>query len=379
VERLHDLISRSGAGADDHYIGGKALTMLLHVSSSLPRSIDYTGRNFDLADLEDGDLSALDFSGSTFRSANFANVNLEDADLSRCDLTGVRLHETTSVLAVCAPSADRVLASYEDGTIWEWDLSAGGRPSSRVVFSQNGLNVSRLGLTRSGMPWAIAGREALLFDASTAEWTCMAKLPLKQACDDFVVREGTLAILLTDVHARCVLVGLEAPAPAVEIPSSDGSAFTAVSGGLLCFRQSQSVVRLCGTHHGKQIDVHVPLESVTSLDAVLLPTGEIDVVAGEAEGRLRVFRVARDGTATEIFCETVHAGAVRSVTFADPQTLVSGGRDRKIAVTSTQGAIGRTMQLTVRCKGLKTDGLEPKAQRDRLEELKSRVAAPTVV
>src|SRR6185295_14098633 len=92
VERLQDLIARSRAGGDEHYIAGKALTMLLHVSSSLPRSIDYTGRNFDLADLEDGDLSGLDFSGSTFRRANFANVNLEDADLSRCDLTGVRLH-----------------------------------------------------------------------------------------------------------------------------------------------------------------------------------------------------------------------------------------------------------------------------------------------
>jgi hypothetical protein len=203
----------------------------------------------------------------------------------------------------------------------------------------------------------------------------MAKLPLKQACNDFVARDGALAILLTDVRARCVVVGLEVPAPAVEIPSSDSSAFTAVSAGLLCFRQSESAVHLRGTRDGKQIDVQVPMQSVTSLDAVLLPTGEIDVVAGEAEGRLRVFRIAGDGVATEIFCETIHAGAVRSVAFADPQTLVSGGRDRKIAVTSTQGAVGRTMQLTVRCKGLKTDGLWPKAQRDRLEELKSRVAA----
>lgn len=198
IGHLRDLLSSSRVQDDTHAVGGRALTVLLRVVPALPRDLDFTERNFDYADLEDSDLSCFDFSGSTFKGANFANTNLEEADLSRCNLTGVRLNETTSVLALAALRGGSILAAYEDGTIWEWDTASGGKPSSRIVYAEPGLKLSRIGMTRHGTPWGIAGREALLFEVTRGEWTCLARIPLNQTISDFSADDRLGAVLIAE-------------------------------------------------------------------------------------------------------------------------------------------------------------------------------------
>jgi hypothetical protein len=201
-ERLLRLLERSTVGRDTKGLGGTALTLLLALSPRLPDQpdIDYRRRNYERADLQDADLSGIDFAGSTFQSANLSNVDLTDADLSRCDLTDVRLDTTPPVRAL-APGrgADQVLAAYEDGSIWEWDLTPGHRVDYRIRYSEAGLPISRLGLGEDGVAWALAARRLLLFDIVGDEpWRCIARIPVAQMNLDFTIDGPVLALLQGD-------------------------------------------------------------------------------------------------------------------------------------------------------------------------------------
>ena len=379
IESLRELICGSRVGEDSHALAGRALTVLLRVTPVIPRDIDFTSRNFDFADLEDGDFSGLDFSGSTFKSANFANTNLEDANLSDCDLTGVRLHETTSVLAVAAPSPGRIFAAYDDATVWEWDVGAGSKPSSRIVFSERGLKLSRIGVTRSGVAWAIAGRTVLLFEISAAEWRCIGRLALDQTCADFIADDQSIAMLIADKSARCHVVDLERQGISLELPMPESSVFVAPAPDLLCFRENESAIRLTGSASGNAIDFQIATGNPTSLDVFVKSFNLILVAVGEGDGIVRVLEISlHEGKATPtvLFEERVHSGPVPSIKFSGTQTVVSGGLDRKIALTPLRADAGpsRNLQLNFRCRGLRTDGLRPEGQRMRLEELKSRAS-----
>lgn len=379
LRSLCDLISHSRAGDDEHGLGGKALTVLLRAAKTLPCDLRLTGRNFDHADLEDSDISGLDFSGSTFRRANFANTRMENADLSQCDLTDVRLHETTAVLAVTARSPSRVFAAYEDGSIWEWETGAGEKNDSRIVFSQQGLRMSRLGLTSDGVPWGIAGRELLLFEMSQSEWSCMARIPLSQTCADVTAGDRLLAVLQTDKKVRCSVVDLEEYGVTLQVPMEESSVFSAPEAGLLCLRENETAVRLVGSIEGSDVDIQIPAGNAMSIHAVARSVREILVAVGASDGTVKAFAINAAGDSvvvTPLFEKRIHSAPISSVTFADFQTIVSGGTDRMIALThlSNMAATSRRFQLSLRCKGLKTDGIKPDAQRKRLDELRSNLA-----
>ena len=129
---LEKLARSATTDRDDAYIGGNAFT-LLHGAGGLLAERDWSGLCLDHARLRGADLHGARFTGSSLRYANLDNANLEDADLTRADLEGVRLEETSQVLAVTALNGNRVIAAYEDRSLREWHRRPGAGWESQVV------------------------------------------------------------------------------------------------------------------------------------------------------------------------------------------------------------------------------------------------------
>ena len=130
------------------YLGGNALT-LLHGAGGLLAERDWSGLRLDHARLRGADLRGARLAGSSLRHANLDNANLEDADLTQADLEGVRLEETSQVLAVTALPGNRVIAAYEDRSLREWRRRPGAGWESQIVatldYKTDQLQVTPLG------------------------------------------------------------------------------------------------------------------------------------------------------------------------------------------------------------------------------------------
>lgn len=77
--------------------------------------------------------------------------------------------------------------------------------------------------------------------------------------------------------------------------------------------------------------------------------------------------------------EYKHDGPVSSLIFLDDSRIVSGGVDRKMFVVrfgpgteGTKGIEEDTLHLTVRCKGMKIEGIRGKREQKILERLLSK-------
>ena len=116
-EKLLALIRRAVPADNPGRMGGYALTLLYRLERQLPRTFDWTGKVFDHADLEEADLSGLNFRASSFRHANLANVNFENSNFEYCDLTGVRLEETAHVVSIGSDTAGNI-SSRPTGTTY---------------------------------------------------------------------------------------------------------------------------------------------------------------------------------------------------------------------------------------------------------------------
>lgn len=166
------------------------------------------------------------------------------------------------------------------------------------------------------------------------------------------------------------IVDFEQGAISLEAPISESAVFAAPAASLLCFRENESVLRLVGS----PLDLTIEAENTTALHALSRSPDEVLIAAGDRDGVVRVFSVKNlesTPAVNKVFERTLHSGPVLSLVLSDSMTLVSGGRDRKIALTPFQAsdAPTRNLQLNIRCRGLKTHDLQPQTQRIRLEEL----------
>jgi hypothetical protein len=291
----------------------------------------------------------------------------------------VRLHETTAVRAI-APPGERILGAYEDGTLWEWDLTSGGRPDYRILFSQQGLRLSRIGLAPGRIVWAKAERELLFFDAAADEWQRMARIPLEQTCSDFSVTGSVLAVLGIDEGTKCQVVDLDAMTIALEARMPETSVFATAGRELLVYRADDARLRLEARGDYARLACEIPCQAATCVDIRVTNKDELLVAWGQADGRALLVRIrpGEDGARRdEVFASKVHAGPVTSLFFMGEDTLISGGGDRVIAVTRISGAADtappiQRLERSLRCTGLCIEGLVPENQRQRLEELIAR-------
>jgi WD40 repeat protein len=118
---------------------------------------------------------------------------------------------------------------------------------------------------------------------------------------------------------------------------------------------------------------------VTVLAAREFGGGSHLVCAGQIDGMVRVWLLGLEHSPPAVKCvleKQAHEGAITAVDFVDGNRVASGGADRRVVVSrfncdALESADGqeRVLHLTLRCKGLRIEGIQGPVERRRLEEL----------
>lgn len=363
--RLLELARSQPAGSGESYLSGNAASMLFRMVGVLPGD-DWRNLNLDYVQLPGAELSGKRFEGSTLRSATLQNANLENADLRHCDLRGVKLEETTVVEALATVGRDRIVVAYGDGTIREWHLESASGAECRRLVDEVGVRVDTV---------AIIGRASLVTIGRDVErryhvnlwrrrdsgWSVVAKYPVREQYS--VAGLGGQRMLIADSRTHTMsLIDLTGPEVLVK---EMGVAAAAAAAGLgdkgIVVRQSLGGIGI-SLASGERVGVRA--EGVTHIATHRLGDGDAWLVAGGGlDGRVRVWEVRRSAGAlasTLRFDRPRHRGVVTGLAFLGDGLIVSGGEDRAVCVSvvTDEETPPRRLQLAVRCRGMKIDGVK---------------------
>jgi WD40 repeat protein len=117
--------------------------------------------------------------------------------------------------------------------------------------------------------------------------------------------------------------------------------------------------------------LEIPEAGVSCMAMFSAGDSTILLVTGHHSGELALAEIV-DGRVAERWRAGRHEASVTSVAFLDRDRIVSGGLDRAVRVTpaanpaDSDGSLGATMRLTLRCRGVRIDGVTPQRERDLL-------------
>ncbi|MEW2386395.1 pentapeptide repeat-containing protein [Micromonospora sp. NPDC047707] len=351
------------------YLGGHAVT-LLHISGGIVPKADCSRLRLDYANLDGVDLSGARLVDTSLRDANLDNANLENADLTGADLEGVRLEETSSVVGLTALGNDQIAAAYDDRSIRAWRRKPGGQWSSRIVGSAN-HNIERIQMTPGGRLLVSGGSVLSVFSLSSPEWICDNRFPTKPPLRPPVAGVSTALYEQELPGGRTQVVWMHlqtltahyieaADEPAVCYAQLDNRAFAVAS---------ESSVRLTTPVEGRPdfTTVELGLRNVNCIDMRTSPDDSILLACGHRDGVLTL-AASKSNYLVERWRVRRHDAMVNSIVFADDDNIISGGIDRSVRVTPI--ATGEApegdpiMRLTLRCAGVRYDGV--RTERERL-------------
>jgi hypothetical protein len=396
---LAKLAHLATADHDEAYLGGNALT-LLHGAGGLLAERDWSGLRLDHARLRGADLQGARFSGSSLRYANLDNANLEDADLTEANLEGVRLEETSQVLAVTALGDSRVIAAYEDRSLREWRRRPGAgwelrgvapldhkaerlqvTPLGRVLASGEGM-LSVLDVAGSGAngPGASDGSAASHGTSEAAVVRCAFRTSSR--CRAAVLGARTALFTEEGVGGQLRITWMDMDtARALNQFDMDHSitAWTQLD-GVLCAVATSSVIhvwRLPGEDGYKEVTVAAPGVSCLAVradgDGTLL-------AAGHHDGSVTFIRLSATDTGVVTPQRTIHLhdGPVTDILLDAEEQVITGSMDRSVCVTSlsairsdspipdeADSAVQR-LHLTLRCRGVRFDGVCTEREQEKL-------------
>jgi hypothetical protein len=108
---------------------------------------------------------------------------------------------------------------------------------------------------------------------------------------------------------------------------------------------------------------------------------ELPVAVGHKDGNVRLLKLSRTATGmrrAEVWNRHLHTGPVTAVAFLSADRMVTGGVDRGLCVVSTapsdmsdRGEVAR-FELTLRCRGVRVDGMRGDLERNLLQRLAAR-------
>jgi hypothetical protein len=370
-DNLLELIKRAVPSDQPGRLGGYALTLLYRVAPDLPRTFSWKEKVFDGADLENADLSGLDFRGSSFRHANLANVNFEGASFEGCDLTGVRIEETAPVLALARePSGEHLVAVYRDGMIRQWHLKPGSKTPSRVLGKRIVEPGCMVGVHESGQPWLNNGREWIFFVRDDkGGWGQCGGFYIKEAFN--AVRSQSRVLLVSEKDQnegiRIAVVDLDRQEKLCSAETNATRHFATLGSQAVIWSDAQVGFRVRLLSSEIKTDLVLSCKEPTCLDIFQLKKGAYLVGGGTGHGIVHGWILdIQDGTPVleKILEARVHEGVVTAVAFVDNSRLSSGGSDCAIVISrwlqngDLEGRIERRLQLKMRCRGLKINGLK---------------------
>jgi hypothetical protein len=384
----------------DAYLGGNALT-LLHGAGGLLAERDWSGLRLDHARLQGADLRGARLAGSSLRSANLDNANLENADLTQADLEGVRLEETSQVLAVTALPASRIIAAYEDRSLREWRRRPGAGWESRVVatldYKTDQLQVTPLGRVMasgegtltvldvaddaegSGDPaesngarssTGAAGASSVRSAFRTSSRCRAAVLGARTALFTEEGDSGQLLVTWLDMATARALDKFHVDETITACAQLDRVMFA------LATPEEIHVVWLLGEGR-KAITVADP--TVTCLAVRADGDGAL-LAAGHHDGSVSLTQLspADTGVVDPQWMRHMHDGPVTDILLDAEEQVITGSTDRKVFVTrvsairsdspapdEAESAVQR-LHLTLRCRGVRFDGVRTEREQEKL-------------
>jgi hypothetical protein len=384
--RLADVIRAASQrrGTRAARIGGQCLTILYRMTSSVPGD-DWRSLALNGADLSGADLSGKNFAGSTLREARFDNVNLDHANLCDCDLRGSTIEETAPVEAICVKSDHSFCAAYSDGAIREWTIGHTGTATRRIVLAESSSGVDRMGVQPTGELWLLTKAGDMVFHSwnSRGSLERNASFPIRRDLAELGFYGDKIAAL-EEVKSRRVTPVLIDPAESKRIcvgPESP-AVFCALVGerNFVVFDRDQGLVLIAASAGEGWHRTVIDKGPVSALASRSLSVSEHVVAGGYETGEMRLWSVRLEHArwaATEIGQYQAHNGMVTSIVFLNDEMVLSGGRDRAIAMAGFDRMRPRLLwgprhlSLTLRCSGLSIGGL----QGPREQELLSRLIA----
>ena len=409
---LEKLARSATTDRDDAYLGGNAFT-LLHGAGGLLAERDWSGLCLDHARLRGADLHGARFTGSSLRYANLDNANLQEADLTRADLEGVRLEETSQVLAVTALNGNRIIAAYEDRSLREWHRRPGAGWESQVVATLD-HKADRLQVTPlrrvlasgegvlsvldvagdaggSGEPVETDGAAGSNRAGGASNVRCAfrtssrcraAVLGARTALFTEEGDGGQLLVTWLDMATARALDELEVDETVTAWAQVDEVLFAlATSSGI-------HVVWLIGDGSScKAITIADP--AVTCLAVRADGDGAL-LAAGHHDGSVSLTQLspAVTGVVAPQWTHHLHDGPVTDILLDAEEQVITGSTDRMVCVApvsairsdsltsdGAESAVQR-LHLTLRCNGVRFDGVRTEHEREKLRRYAESSAKP---
>ncbi len=374
-------------------LGRTSVTLLYKWIGELPGR-DWSNLMLDGAQLSGVDLTGKNLSNTSLQSANLNNAVFVDADFRGADLSGARLEETGEVLSVTVPgNLDGFFAAYHDGTIRQWNLEDRFDDESKVLYELSEKSrVRDMFFQVSAYPGeglCIYSRDNVVF-LNLGEGTKEAGVfAVQNRFLGLTLDEGGLAAVekantldctihvfdfATDgfpmkrslIVGRCILC---------ERLGNRGIVIPLEDGNLVVYLITQETG---GTSRYVQIGEFANTSAIASTGF-----GDSDqrlflIACGGEDGTVGLWRFEFSDSQNEpkheeIFRQTIHQGVVTSLSFAGPEILLTGGRDKRICRVDLQDMVNtpkltQTYELRLQCKGMRIDGLRGEKERAVLEK-----------
>ena len=385
---LLNLIRTTKGSNQSRNPGGNAVTLLFRLKGELPGN-DWSGLNLDYANLSGANLSNKNFFGSSLRYANLDNVNFEGADFRECDLTGVLIEETAPVMAITTHPflGDRIIAAYGDNTIREWSVFQRMKNESRIIAKNTNGFINGLGIYTGSDLCAVTNEEIIFYDFDDhGKLLCRAYFRMKPEYSQVVAKRDTLLLLSDEVDhiGRVLLVNLQQRniVDSIELESIalcenlDPQTFVlSERKSLLCLKQIKN----------SHIETALTLmaQEVSSLCVFCCKKDTKYLLAcGHRNGEVLVWQldIFKNKWQDKLLLKNrAHDGVVSTLVFLDESRIISGGFDRKISILrfgpdsgGVQGIQERILHLTIKCKGMKIEGVKGDREREMLKKLISK-------
>ncbi len=373
-QQLRSIVQRSRTMHSEQYLGGNIVTLLYQMLERLPQW-DWSQKRLEFVRLEGADLSGVSFVRSKLCYANLDNSNLEDADLRFADLRGVRLEETLPVRTLTVDREGRqILVAYDDGSILSWPQAKGSHPTN--VKSGRRRDTHFLLAHGPERTFASVGNgEVIFFDNKTQ----VSRFRLKTDLRHVRPKREVVVIVRTNGNAEAIeLKGCRNlwtvranRAEWVECLGRDVAVVPVAGGGIKFLKVGADGEEVIG-----RIGVEARCGSVWEEREGL---GHL-LGLGGANGEVGVWRIRKKGERFEkerLFWRQLHEGVVTDLRFLNAFSVLSGGEDRSVRETlfdvGGEGCrAGREWRLSLKCKGVKIDGVQGPSEYEQLLALRQR-------
>jgi hypothetical protein len=333
----------------------------------------------------------MSFEGSSLRYANLDNTNLSYANLSGADLTGVRLEETSTVMATAArPELNGVYCAYDDRSIKEWRVMFGGRPAVETVISDVGIDVNRVFVSPYGDLIVVGLPEIHVYANLKAGWSRIASIRANRNILDLARGGGDRVILrrTRSEWSECEVYDLLLKKLAIRFATD-----LEFDGDVLCPFPGMGVI---GDWRGVFI---LTFNGDDFFNEQMLDVGDVSAVAsfadsesappvahiavGQRSGTVSIYSVRlgeeSEYSVAEVCARQVHRSRVAPLIFVGDSYVVSASSDRSVLLFPLRQdfSLGdpQQLQLTIQCDGLVFDGVASPSEAAKLAQLVTKAKA----